>query len=520
MMNDLIYNPVSDDWSDDSGKTYIKNEFNPEYPQWLDISTSYWCLSYNGRAHYIDWDSIDLPVGLLLPLMEVTKEKLKRCAPDHLGMTRSWLTSFVKLADPLWTDFGDISSADMADVWQGLVPQYRLHLRGTYRTMADLGIGGAKPYIAAELRQWKARHQVQVLRDVLRWDEMSGALTSSEEKVLRDTLDTDGGRDESDRDHGVRIFGWLLLDTLKRSSQVLGILKDGIREITDNNGASEWFVEIQPIKYQTGLPLRWWHISEKLAKEIIEYKKRESVVELQNRFDRLIVWDTKCLFNHGEISAADAKATFTRYIETKRMAISPRTGKLLHVTPRRIRHTGATRMAFQGVSRDVIQEILEHDSPESAQAYIDAVGSEIVPAIEKAGRLMGNIFFELNKGFFQGRVIHDLGNEPPIVVPEFTPTPIIVGTCSRDTLKEGVCPKHPFLSCYNGCACFFAWDNPDPHSKALFYFEKEISRWEKSIEVAKRETAPHLIADRTLEMYQQAATATKEVLIQIEKGKS
>ncbi len=510
-MENKLYNPETDTWTDDAGRTYIKNQFNPVVHQWLDITTPCWSMSHRGVKHAIDWDSLGLPEGLLTPLRQAVQGKMKISSPDLLRMTKNALVSFAQLADPGWTDFSEISTSDMSRVWAGLNPRYRVYIRELYRTMAHLGIGGARADIALEMKHWRARSDTLMLRDVLQWHETRGALTSSEEKVLRETLSTEGYGYESDREHGARIFGWLLLDTLKRPSQVLAIRKDGVREVPGADGKSEWFVEVQPVKFQTGLPLRWWRISESLAMEIIEYGKRKRVMELQARYDRLIVWDVNSLFEHGVISGASAKCELQSYIQ-KRKVISPRTGSPLQVTPTRIRHTGATRLAFQGVSRDLIQEILEHDRPESAQSYIDAVGSEIVPAIEKAGRMMGNIFYELNKGFFRGRVVPEISDSPPVVVPEFTPTPIIVGSCGRDTLKDGVCPRHPFLSCYDGCSCFFAWDNPDPHGKALRYFEKEISRWEKSIEAAKRAEKPYLIADRTLQTYQRAATAAQEVL--------
>jgi len=518
MMDWKDYNPEDDTWVDDLGRKYIMNQANPDQPQWLDITEPCWFLSHQGKMHYIDWERIDLPTGLLHPLKAVVAEKMKNSAPGYLSAARNVLELFVELANPAWSDFGDVSAADFARVWSGLNDGYRSYFREMYRHMASLGIGGARADIVLEIKHWKSRKDTQVLRDVLQWHETRGALTSTEEKVLRDTLGSGGKFYESSKKHAIRIFGWLLLDTLKRPSQVLGIRKNGVREVKGSDGRSEWFVQIQPIKYQAGLPLRWWRISEPLAREIEVYSKRRSVAELQEKYDRLIVFDAPCLSEHGVVSGADAKAALSSYI-VWRKAISPRTGKPLHVTPTRIRHTGATRLAFQGVSRDLIQEILEHDSPESAQAYIDAIGSEIIPAIEKAGRQMGNIFYELNRGFFQGRVTPCLDDKPPVVVPEFAPVPIIVGTCGRDTVKDGVCPKHPFLSCYDGCLNFFAWDNPDPHGKALRYFESEISRWEKSVEAAEREAKPHFIADKTLQSYQRAATAAKEVLTQI-KGET
>ncbi len=517
MTEKMTYNPETDVWENGAGRTYIKNEFLPESPYWIDISTESWNISTGGVYLIIDWWPLRNKPQFLTALQTVAKMKLRNQSPSYAGKIRQLVINIVPFLDKAWTDFGDISTDDFTYIWDELNNSNRITLREFYQQMVALEIGGARSDVAYELKHWKARNDTLVLRDVLQWHETKGALTSTEEKILREVLRTTGIGYETDKENATRIFGWLLLDTLKRASQVLGIRKDGLKEVVNNDGTSEWFVKIKPVKFQTGLPERWWRVSEELAQEIIEYSKREQIAVLQEKYDRLIVWDVPCLFEHGVIGPGDAKGTLTYYIY-KRGAISHRTGKPLHVTPTRIRHTGATRLAFQGVSRDLISEILEHDNKYSAQAYIDAVGSEIVPAIEKADRLMGNLFFELNKGYFQGRVVKDLEDKPPVVVPEFNATPIIVGTCGRDTLKDGVCPKHPFLTCYDGCNCFFAWDNPDPHGKALKYFEKEIQRWEKSIEAAEQKSVSHLIADRTLQSYQRAAGAVKEILGQITKG--
>ncbi|MDA8428097.1 MAG: hypothetical protein M0T70_02470 [Geobacteraceae bacterium] len=509
----VTYDPVTDVWVSKQGFPHIKNEFIPEHTEWIDITLPWWTVVYNGNLLSIDWTVLDHKPGFQKAFQAVAKEKLKKSSLAYIADINLMLTYVAPLLKDEWQDFADVSTSDVLRIWEELKGSYKIVLREFYRQMVDMGIGGAKSDVAYELKSWKARNDTVVLRDVLSWHETRGALTSSEEKVLREVLSS-GEENESYRECAVRIFAWLLLDTLKRPSQILTIRKDGLREVKSANGTSEWFVEIKPVKHQAGLPSRWWRVSEELAKAIIAFSEWKSVAKLQAEFDKMIVWDCPSLLDHGVVASVDAKSELTNYI-AKRKVRSPRTKKSLHVTPTRIRHTGATRLAFQGVSRDLISEILEHDSPDSAQFYIDAAGVEIVPEIERAGRQMGNIFYELNKGFFQGRLVPELGDQPPVFVPEASPTPLIVGTCSRDTLKDGACPRHPFLACYDGCSCFYAWNNPDPHGKALEHFEKEIERWKKSIEAAEQQHMSHLVADKTLASYQRAVTAVQEVLSQI-----
>jgi len=506
------YDPVDDIWTNSSGRIYIRNEFNPAIPIWVDISTPQWSVVYAGNTESIDWDSLNIPIGMLKPIHDVVKEKIKRVSPGYMSVVSCMLEQFQTTIIKSCNDFSDLSTTEMLEIFQKLIPSYRSLFRSLYKELATRRIGGARPDIAHEMRSWKSRSEVLLLREVLEWDPVAGALTSSEEEVLREILRMPASDNELTKRDATRLYGWLLLETLKRSSQILEISCDGLKCVPDS-GHDEWFVEVRPIKYQTGMPKRWCHISDDLAKEIVSFSKRTEVAYLQNKYNRLIVWNAPSLLERGVLSSADGKQALMGFIY-KRQAISPRTGKVLHVTPTRIRHTGATRLAFAGVSRDIIQEILEHDSPLSCQAYIDAIGSDIVPAIEKAGRLMGNIFFELNKSFFQGKVVPEVTGAP-IVVPGYCTTPLIVGSCGRDPITDGGCKKHPFLSCYADCSSFRAWNNPEPHKKALRYFETQKSRCNPTGDPSI--TMSLSIPERkSLAVFDRAIESTKEILTQIQ----
>ncbi|MDQ6674514.1 MAG: tyrosine-type recombinase/integrase, partial [Chloroflexota bacterium] len=52
--------------------------------------------------------------------------------------------------------------------------------------------------------------------------------------------------------------------------------------------------------------------------------------------------------------------------------ISPRTGKPLHLTPRRLRYTLATEMAREGASRHKIADVLDHTDLQNVEVYIEA----------------------------------------------------------------------------------------------------------------------------------------------------
>ena len=390
--NGKTYDPEKDVWTDKYDHEYIKNEFDTNNPIWIQISSPMWIATYMGSVKQLNWNDIHLPEKIKTDYREYLKHILRSKAACVLDQYRRMLSGISANMKTTHLCIGDITIVEWAEIWQVLRPGYRSYLRESYGYFAKHSIGGAQMDVYYEMQTWKARSELSGLRDVLQWHETRGALTLEEEKVLRNSLENPEAG-ESVVDQAFRLLAWLLLMTIKRLQQILSISRDGVRKEGNN-----WFVLVKPIKFQTGQPRRWCPIPESLAADIHKYSERKGVKELQEKYDRLIVWDVKCLRDLCAISSADARGGLVAYIK-RRKIISPRTNKIMHVTPVRLRHTGATLLAFRGVARDLIQEILEHESAGSAQAYIDAISSEIGKAIDKADRNLGNIFSQLNKSF-------------------------------------------------------------------------------------------------------------------------
>lgn len=471
------YDSKNDVWVDKTGHSFIKNQFDPSDPVFVDISTQLWIFNCSGGG-YIDWSELSLPKDIELAFKLAIKKKLKRVGYGYLNICRLMLAEFSVNLDSSSNNLSDLKMPDIYLIWQKLTPSYLPYLRELYTNMAHQNIGGASTVIAAKLKGMKTRNEVHMLKDVLNWHPTKGALTQEEEKILRDSIEIP--RSENNKQFGIRLYCWLLISTLKRGKQVRELKADCLKVI-EKNGVNEYFVLIKPVKNQTGDPERWWPISEQLYLEMQRYSSEPLVRELQNSFDRFWVIDCPSLHKNGVVSAAHAKTFLMEYIKFTLKLISPRTNEPLHITAVRIRHTGATRLAFKGVSRDLISEILEHDDPGSCQSYIDAVGSELCPSLDKADRNMGSLFKELSQVYFEGKVVDEI-TEQPILVPDFsepTSVPLFVGSCSRDTCSEGSCKKHPFVGCYNGCSNFLAWREAD-HHRALLFAEKELERWQKA----------------------------------------
>lgn len=497
----------------EDGRQFVRCEFNPEEPVLIDVSGNQWTATYAGQFIELDWSKLKLSEVVEVPLRRVILRRLKTNAPTYLRQIQAALEELTKSAArqgvSIKCGFGKLSASNWLGIWDNLGSHARSLIRSIYQELAEMDSAGADFAMGKELARWKARDEVQVLRVVTEWNAESGSFTSSEWELVRKALKQDDGA-ENDRDCATRIFGWVLNETLKRSIQILSMKRDALWSAPSER---EFFLRVPKVKGQAGEGASSWQITEALAASIRAYCQRPSIRELQIRFDRLIVMpradgeDAKWM-TRGQVDVVVAKARLKTWIERQGVT-SPRTSRLIHLTPYRIRHTGATSMALQGVPRDQIQEVLEHDSPASADAYIQAAASELMPALERAtDRGVGTIFSELrNVYFFKGTVVDNVQRRP-IHIPvaeDGIAAPAVVGSCG----KAGVCTKHPFWACYNGCPRFLAWRD-GPHRRSLEYVESELARWSRA-EGGKERTKLHKDFD-------QVGAAIREVIGQIEQS--
>jgi hypothetical protein len=470
-----------------NGRRYLRCVFKPENPVWIDVSGEKWFVSYSGKSANINWDTIDLPHPLKASFKAILLKRMKKNAPSYLTRIDTTLKNFVvsarKASIHFNHEFHDISPTQWMLLWDQLSSDHRSILRSLYQHLASEKLAGANYEMSLAMDTWNCGRNTQTLRVVVDWDFNKGSLTSLELELFRNALQ-EIPENESDADHAVRIFARLMLEILKRPDQILSVQKDGLWAL--ENG-KEFFIRTPGAKGQAARPKKTWQITSELANDLRAYSKRPEINALQTIHNRLIVFpptdarssNGKKLtwMEHGQVDITLLKIRLQAWVN-KMNLISPRTKVILKVPPYRIRHTGATAMALQGVPRDQIQEVLEHDSPESADAYIKAVGSDLIPALERStNRGVGQIFSELNAlYFFKGTVSESATKRQIIIpiVPEVTPSPSVIGTCG----SESACSKHPLWACYT-CVNFLAWREA-PHQHALEYVEEELKRWSKA----------------------------------------
>ncbi|MCO4322460.1 tyrosine-type recombinase/integrase [Aliidiomarina quisquiliarum] len=128
--------------------------------------------------------------------------------------------------------------------------------------------------------------------------------------------------------------------------------------------------------------------------------------------------------------------------------ISPVTGALLRITPRRLRYTLATGLAAEGISKRELARILDHTDTQHVQVYFEMAG-RIVEHLDKATTKA----FSNYLNFFKGKVVDsdmeavngDRDDKHLIFVDEQNPTVHAdIGVCG----ESSVCHLDPPYSCY------------------------------------------------------------------------
>lgn len=148
--------------------------------------------------------------------------------------------------------------------------------------------------------------------------------------------------------------------------------------------------------------------------------------------------------------------------------ISPRTGKILRITPRRLRYTYATAMVKQGAASVELAELLDHSDLQNVRVYYNA-RSNIVERLDIA--LAERLAPLVNA--FKGKIMPDEAQETNenqrIHYQEKYSVRKVhgIGTCGAKYL----CNLYPPLSCYL-CEKFQPWRNA-PHGEILDDLIKE-----------------------------------------------
>jgi integrase len=230
---------------------------------------------------------------------------------------------------------------------------------------------------------------------------------------------------------------------------------------------------ITRIRYQLAVP------AVKKRADYRQTKTRPISSELGGLLEQLVKGKSDVRLFHWldeEDPERDIARRMRRFSEQAEL-ISPRTGAILRLGPRRFRYTLGTEAARDGASPAKIAEMLDHSDLQNVDVYVEA--SSYV--IDQVGQRFDEVFAPMARSF-RGKVVEShiepaFPGVPAKVVPSTSlHLPVLpvdvggIGMCGRDVRKDGLCRLAPPLTCYP-CE-FFAAFRDGPHAQVLETLEK------------------------------------------------
>lgn len=477
MRDQLKYDPDTDLWRDErDGTVHLECDARSGRPVFVDVTGSRWEGEINGMRFFIDWSPEILNVSphMAMQAREATLILLKRRSPTWLNLLRLTFKGLRHILPEHVLHWRDVTMDIWHSIWTSYeIKSYLYHMRVLYKQIALSENNSDMLQRYNQISSYKIGKK-EMLGEAVSWNPTKGAFIDEElEKIMQFLRKP--GRDSA-IEHCMRILAWLYLRSGKRPLQLLSIGAGGLSRVT-HNGMTQFYLRIPKVKAQRGRRAELWEISADLAAEIQRFSERPEIRQLQQDVDRLLVLDMPGAERNKWVNSSTVSIYLSNFF--KRAGITMQRDRNLPPEPlvfnaRRARHTVGTQLAFEGAPSEYISWVLEHDSPVSARAYIDAVASLIHDAINRADHTLGGIFSGLAETYFSGHLVDDL-TDRPIFIPDLTEGLFPVGSCGLNTEIYGECRKHPFYSCF-GCASFLTWRGGD-FTRARFHVQSLLQRW-------------------------------------------
>lgn len=180
------------------------------------------------------------------------------------------------------------------------------------------------------------------------------------------------------------------------------------------------------------------------SKKFVTPEERPLLINKNGNRAAILSKDMDHIFNMTSRDIARLIAAFVK----RHKIISPLTGELMHVTPRRLRYTLATGLAAEGISKRELARILDHTDTQHVHVYFEIAGN-IVEHLDKAAAKGFARYLNVFKGELIGSdneaVNGDRLDKHLIFIDEHNPEDQSdIGVCG----EQSVCHLDPPYSCY------------------------------------------------------------------------
>lgn len=371
----------------------------------VEVSGLVWRVPHPSRTLYLHWEDIPIPQGQVWRASRAYFRHLIRNFSQGEIIGNWAALQFAWLAPALQESIRNkdeipLSFLDEMRVLLGNHEGYRLHYaRKWYLWCCDQGFDGFSPEVAFQLeeRVFGGNSKGDAVRSA---DPEQGPLLDAEIVALNSAL-------RASRLTGIltlqdQVALWLCIGLGSNSGPLALLREEDFRRTTECGGEGTIYELAVPRHKKRDSGLRTQFRDRKLNPEIGElveqliednrssFPQRNGDSDGRPLFRR---WTArKDLPQHGPGSdycyhhrASDFTAIVRRAVEVLGV-ISPRTGRPLRVSARRLRYTFATRLVREGASQRVLAQLLDHSDLQNVQVYFD-VKSDIVEHLDAATAL-------------------------------------------------------------------------------------------------------------------------------------
>lgn len=339
-----------------------------------------------------------------------------------------------------------------------------------------LGIPGVTDDAVALLNQLRLQGNVKGTA-VLTMDPEQGPFSDIELLAIQTTLD--GAHERGAIATGDYLLCWLFMLLGQRISQYASLKVCDLLGVNTKEEADAYLLRVPRVKQRGELTRSSFKVralTPTIGIQLVQYAKG-----IEQRFTGLLSDPQQAPLFPEARGRANYPAGFEHHYASNGLAnrlkttldslnvTSERTGKRLHITSRRFRHTIGTRAAMEGHGELVIAELLDHSDTQHVGIYVQAT-PEIVERIDRA---IAFRLAPLAQAFAGVIVDHDVKRD----IPEKS---IVAPQCSQSFDPVGNCGKHGFcgflapLHCYT-CTHFQAWLD-GPHEAVLGHLLTERER--------------------------------------------